>query len=171
METIELPRSEVLRFLRETAAPRLSGLKGGHRFLYALARTRDSFERVAKAVAEADKPPAPEFQEYLERRKDIVIQFADLDEAGQPRVENREYCIPADRRDECTEKLEELREECAKAVEAEDLRREQFQSFVEENEEVQVHKVDFCEVEKCEGIDGALMEVVLPIIREPAKEE
>jgi hypothetical protein len=109
-------------------------------FSYALSRTAAYIKPVADAIIEMEKP-SPEFLEFDKKRMDLATICARKDEAGIPILQNGHFQI--ENLPHFEKELSLLRTEYEFPVSLWEKQRVEVQAKLEEEEEIEIYKVDF----------------------------
>lgn len=138
----------------------LTGLRGV-KFTYGVAKNirvlHDEITALEKAV-EADA----KFQEYDTARVALAKEHAEKDEKGEAKVNNNQYVITD--KGAFEKEHEKLRDEFSEAITARENQLLEYKSLLEENVEVELHKINISQVP--EDISTEQMFAILPIIEE-----
>lgn len=116
---------------------------GSVKFRWGISRNVDIINRESEAI-EKFRKPSDKFVEFERKREETVQKFAEMDETGQYRVDDRfrQYIVAPEKRDDLEKALDPLREEFKDAIEDREEQLRDFNELLEEETEVDFYRVD-----------------------------
>lgn len=132
----------------------------GIKFAYAVAKTKNLIKPLVEALEEVKKP-AENFQKFESERIKLCREHAEKDEKGQPKIMGGVYVGLGE---EFNTELEKLKEEHKQAIEEREQQMQDYAKLLEEEVDVELHKVKLDEVP--EDITGKQLEMLMPMIEE-----
>jgi len=114
---------------------RLAQEKTSVRFHYLLLKNKRLIEPEVKSLQEAQQPPEG-FQEFENKRLACCNEFCQKDENNEPKLDNGNFLIPDESKEEFECKLEEIKKEHQEVIDTMENRQKEFLSLLKEDVEI-----------------------------------
>lgn len=135
----------------------------GVKFAYGIARNKKivdaEIENIKESVAQSEA-----FTAFEKSRIELCQEYAEKDEKGEFKVENNEYVLPADKKEEFEIRLNALREQNKEGIEEREKQLNDYKDFIDQESAVEFHKIKLSSVpeditaEELEGIKELIEE-------------
>jgi len=135
----------------------------GIKFAYGITKNKKIIDREIEDIKESITP-SPEFAEFEKARVELCKEYAEKDEKGEFKVENNEYVLPEDKKEEFEIRLKALREQHKEAIEGREKQNEDFEAFQKEESKVEFYKIKLKDVP--EDISAEEMQAIDELIEE-----
>lgn len=145
----------------------LSSEKTTAKGAYGIAKNKKLFETEIKSMEEAKKNlkyPEEKLSEFHNKRVELCKEFADKDEAGEPKVSGQTFVISDEGRVAFDKKFATLREEYKETLEEQDKVDAEFRAFLAEEIELVVHNIKIDDMPN--GLTAQQLEALGEIIAE-----
>ena len=147
--------------------------KGSNKFKLPLILNEMKIDEHLKALEELRKP-SDKFQEYEQKRRELILKHAELDESGNIKLYSEakgqgnrlyDYGIPNIVKDEADfeEKNKALQEEYKEVIEKQKKASEDFNDTLKEDAKIELSKIPFAEFPE---VSYDEMKVLMPLIDE-----
>jgi len=119
---------------------RLVGEKTTVKFHYLLLKNKRIIEPEVESLQKANQPPE-NFQEFEEKRLELCGAFSEKDEKDTPVLENGNFKIAEETKDQFQEALAELKEEFSNVIETMDSNQKEFMELLKEEVEIEFAQI------------------------------
>ncbi|KKM66153.1 hypothetical protein LCGC14_1484030 [marine sediment metagenome] len=132
------------------------------KFTYALAKNKRMLQSEIDTLQEV-RQPSLAFQEYSQKRNEMLTRLSKKDEKGKPIIEDNLFVL--ENPDEASIEMEKFNEENKKVIDDNDIKEKNFKLLMDDEVEIKHYKVKLSNVPK-KGLTPSQMEVLLVIIDE-----
>jgi hypothetical protein len=144
------------------------GEKLDRRFDFARNRTMDNIGPEVAEIVKARQSGVSRYDEFVNKRNDILSQYANKDADGNPIVNGNQYAIDSDKMNEASQKIHDLVNDYKDALEERQKEIDIYNEIVGEEIEVDIVQCSFAALPNF--VNEEFTKVIRPMIKETDEE-
>jgi len=141
---VKITRSKAIEIYQTIQTIRYE--KANPKFPYALSKNKGKLQPIINEIREKGRPPIEndDYKKFDDERLELCKEMSEKDKDGNPVVDKGEYKVKDI--EDFNKKIEALKKKHKSAIEKEDDRKKEYDKFIEEEIEVEFHKInlDLC---------------------------
>ena len=142
---------------------RLAKDKCSVKFHYTVLKNKRLIQPEIDSIREVNEPH-PKYQEFEKKRMELCHSFTEKDENGKSKIENNNFIIPQESREEFDKQMNDLKTEYQEMFDNMDEKQKEFENLLKEDVEIELITIPMSIIPK--ELTGQEVEVLFDIIEE-----